>query len=274
VSASALLEALLGPGGLTPRFQPILELHSGGQRLHGLECLMRGPRGSNLERTEVLFGYVRRKKVEGLVDRACVTAALGAACQLFGGHPISINLHASTLGERGFVDFFLAAAASQSIDTRRLTVDVVEHSPCRDESALGGALGRLRARGVEIALDGVGTGHSHFGTVLQCRPDWLKIDPYFVHGSHADFRRQAVIESGVELARSVGARVVAEGVETEPDLEAVRRLGIGFVQGFFFTSALPPAECGEWIRSRPAGGSWTQAPVSAPLDSRLCEVSQ
>jgi len=274
VSASALLEALLGPGGLTPRFQPILELHSGGQRLHGLECLMRGLRGSNLERTDVLFGYVRRKRVEGLVDRACVTAALTAGRQLPGRHPISINLHTSTLAEQGFVDFFLAAAASQSIDPRRLGIELVEHSPCRDESALDKALGSLRSRGVEIALDGVGTGHSHFGTVLQCRPDWLKIDPYFVHGSHADFRRQAVIESVVKLARSVGARVVAEGVETQQDLEAVRRLGIGFVQGFLFTPALPPAECGEWIRSRTAGRPWTQAPVSAPAGSRLCEVSQ
>jgi len=274
VSGSALLETLLGPGGLSPWFQPILELHSGGQRLHGLECFMRGLRGTNLERTDVLFGYVRRKKVEGLVDRACVSTALGAARQLSGRPPISINLHASTLAEQGFVDFFLAAAESHSIDPRRLAVELVEHSPCWDRSALDEALGSLRARGVEIALDGVGTGHSHFGRMLQCRPDCLKIDPYFVQGSHADFRRQAVIESVVRLARRVGARVVAEGVETEQDLEAVRRLGIGFAQGHLFTPALPPAECGEWIRSRTAGGPWTQAPVSVPRNSRRCEVSQ
>src|SRR6185369_8891608 len=100
--------------------------------------------------------------------------------------------------------------------------------------AFRNALAGLRDIGARIALDDVGLGHSNFLMILECRPEYFKIDRYFVHGARSDFYRQAVLGSVVHLAKPFGARVVAEGVEDEDDLAAVRAAGIDLVQGWMF----------------------------------------
>src|SRR5437762_11113048 len=92
------LNAILGPCGLTARFQAVIALRPSGPVLHALESLMRGPSGTNLESADVLFEYVRLKHEESTVDRACVQTALQAAARLPAGLRISINVHASTFG--------------------------------------------------------------------------------------------------------------------------------------------------------------------------------
>src|SRR5579864_2384005 len=65
-----LLDTILKPGSLTPVFQPIFEVHGEERKLHSLECLMRGPKGTSVERADIMFAYVRRKREEISVDRA------------------------------------------------------------------------------------------------------------------------------------------------------------------------------------------------------------
>ena len=98
----------------------------------------------------------------------------------------------------------------------------------------GASLAALRELGASIALDDVGLGHSNFMMIIECRPNYFKIDRYFVHGARTDVYRQAVLSSVAQLALPFGARVVAEGVETEADLEAVRQAGINLAQGYLF----------------------------------------
>jgi EAL domain-containing protein (putative c-di-GMP-specific phosphodiesterase class I) len=90
-----------------------------------------------------------------------------------------------------------------------------------------------------LALDDIGLGHSNYKMILDCRPDYFKIDRYFVQGAGSDFYRQAVLKSVSELARPFGARVVVEGVENEEDLVAARAAGATLFQGFAFSRALP-----------------------------------
>ncbi len=237
MSELSLLDTILEPGGLSVVFQPVFEFRPEDRRLHALECLIRGPRGTGLESPDVLFEYARRKQAEDLVDRACVSAVLEAASQLPGDPHLFVNVHASTV-DREFVTLFVETAKTHQISLDRLTVEIVEHAPCRDERSFHRALDRLREMGVWIALDDVGQGYSNYRRVLDCCPDYLKIDRYFVHGSHADFRRQAVLESFSHLARKLGARMVAEGVEEVADLHAVTASGIDLIQGHLFSPAL------------------------------------
>ena len=115
---------------------------------------------------------------------------------------------------------------------------IVEHAPEWAGPGLAEALDALRHIGVRIALDDVGLGQSNFRMILDCRPDVFKIDSYFVKGCHADFYRQAVLESVAMLASRFGSRVVAEGVECREDVDTLARLGITFFQGHFFSPAL------------------------------------
>jgi EAL domain-containing protein (putative c-di-GMP-specific phosphodiesterase class I) len=91
---------------------------------------------------------------------------------------------------------------------------------------------------VGIALDDVGFGHSNYALMLDVRPDYFKLDRRLVHGCHADPYRRAVIESVEALAAKVKARVIAEGVEVAPEVDALREMGISLAQGFLLSPAL------------------------------------
>jgi EAL domain-containing protein (putative c-di-GMP-specific phosphodiesterase class I) len=240
LSGSPVLDAILAPGALQVTFQPIVEVQGRDRRIHGLECLIRGPRGSNLEPAPVLFEYVRRKREEIALDRVCVEAALDAARGLEAEVRLSLNVHAATL-ERDpeFVLFLTDAVEERAIDLWRLTVDVVEHAPLWSGPAFREALSALRDIGVAIALDDIGLGQSNYRMMLECKPDYFKVDGYLVRGCRSDFYRMAVLESVASLARRFGARMVAEGVEEEDDVRALESVGVDLFQGDVLYSPLP-----------------------------------
>jgi EAL domain-containing protein (putative c-di-GMP-specific phosphodiesterase class I) len=130
-------------------------------------------------------------------------------------------------------------AAACEVSAERLTVEIVEFAPewC-EAAALTANLKALRRLGVRLALDDLGQGHSNFQMVLDCRPDYLKLDRYFVAGLSQDRFRRGVLESVVVLARHFGARVIVEGVEKQADLRVSRLLGANLAQGYLFSPAL------------------------------------
>ena len=239
-----LIDRILERGSLSVHFQPVLDLLAAPQpQPHYLEALIRGPRGTLAEAPTVLFEYARRKNKEALVDRSCVEAILEAALRVPADMRLGINVHASSLAmDGGFIDFLGAALEARGISPLRLVVEIVEHAPPWDVVSFRGALAGLRRLGARIALDDVGLGHSNFMMICECRPDYLKVDRYFVAGCHRDFHRRAVLASIEQLAGPFGARVVAEGVEDPADMDTLKRIGISLVQGFLFGEPAPAAE--------------------------------
>jgi EAL domain-containing protein (putative c-di-GMP-specific phosphodiesterase class I) len=230
-----LLDRILERGSLSVQFQAVVDLRSSTPQPHYLEALIRGPRGTSAEAPSILFEYVRRKNKEAVVDRACVEVILDAALALPDDLKIGINVHASSLAmDPSFVGFLGASLAEHAISPRRLVVEIVEHAPPWDVIGFRSALAGLRRLGARIALDDVGLGHSNYMMICECRPDYLKVDRYFVDGCHTDFHRRAVLASVAQLARPFGARVVAEGIEDPLDLAVLRRLDIALAQGFLF----------------------------------------
>jgi EAL domain-containing protein (putative c-di-GMP-specific phosphodiesterase class I) len=238
-----LLDRILEPGELSVVFQPIFRIGSGRRELHAIECLIRGPRGTNLESAELLLEYVRCKREENLVDRVCVETALAAARALPGHPRLCLNVHASTVGRgESFVQSLADAAQRNGVPLSRLTIEIVEHAPPWDEAGFLRAIGLLRELGVRIALDDIGLGQSNYKMILDTRPDYYKVDRYIVHGCHADSRRQAILESIAQLARKFEGQVVAEGVEQPSDLNTVLGVGIDLMQGYLLSTALPLAQ--------------------------------
>ena len=232
------LNKILQPGAITPVYQPIFRV-SGGQAilpvLEGVECLSRGPKGTNFEDAEVLFEYVRLKREESLVDRACIAAAFRGASSLPPTLRLGVNVHASTLGrDHGFIPFLQSTAAATGIALSRVIIEIVEHAPPWDNISFQSSLEQLRQLGTAIALDDVGLGQSNFKMVLDVRPQFLKLDRYFVEGCANDPQRRAVINAIRTLARDFDAEIVAEGVENTADLATLQGLGITLMQGFHF----------------------------------------
>jgi EAL domain-containing protein (putative c-di-GMP-specific phosphodiesterase class I) len=230
----SLWDRILEPDGLTTVFQPIFRIAGGVRTLYALEALTRGPRGTNIERSDVLFEYVRRKHREPEVDQLSIAAALREAATLPDVPALSLNVHAATLEREPRLPSRLAdLAAAHGFSLERLIIEIVEHAPPWSGPQLLTSLGELRDLGVRIALDDVGLGQSNFRMILDCRPDLLKIDRHFVTGAHADPHRRAVLESVAELAVRLGGEAVAEGIENERELAAVAAIGIDLVQGYF-----------------------------------------
>jgi EAL domain-containing protein (putative c-di-GMP-specific phosphodiesterase class I) len=240
---ASLLDTILTPGRLAVVFQPVFEVGTARPHLFALECLIRGPRGTNAERPNVLFEYVRRKRAEAAVDRACVATALADASHLPGEPRLSLNVHASTLGrDPGFPDFLLERAREARIEPRRLIVEIVEHAPALDVPGFRRALAALRETGIAIALDDVGLGQSNYKMILDARPDIYKLDQYLVSGAWSDPYRQVILDSLARMVRRLEARAVAEGVESRHELVAVEAAGIDLIQGFLFARPLSRAD--------------------------------
>ena len=233
------LNRILQPGGITPVYQPVFR--AGGQtvQIFSFECLSRGPQGTNFESANVLFEYVRLKREESLVDRACIAVALRGAAALPSGIRLGLNVHASTLGrDHGFIPFLRTTAAATGIELSRITIEIVEHAPPWDGVSFLSAVQQLRELGADIALDDVGLGQSNFKMLLDVRPDYLKLDRYFVEGCASDRHRRAVIAALRQLGSEFSAEVIAEGVATEADAEVLRQLGVTLMQGYLFSEPL------------------------------------
>jgi EAL domain-containing protein (putative c-di-GMP-specific phosphodiesterase class I) len=201
--------------------------------VHEIEGLVRGPRGTHIESPDVLFEYVRRKGKESRLDRACVTAILEAASQLSTQVRIGINVTASTLGnDPAFPSFVRAEAERLQVPTSRITIEIVEHSPFWDGGTFLSALDALRNLGIRIALDDIGMGQSNYRMILDCHPDYFKVDRYVVQGCGTDAQRRAVLSSALRLAQSFSAHVIAEGVEEISDFQAAASIGVDYMQGY------------------------------------------
>jgi EAL domain-containing protein (putative c-di-GMP-specific phosphodiesterase class I) len=265
------LDLILAPGGLRVLFQPILRVRGGSLSLHALECLVRGPKGTNMESPLVLFEYVRRKGEESLVDRACVCAALRASAFLPPDVALTLNVHASTLArDPEFLNALADTATEQGIALSRLTVEIVEHAPLWDGPLFREALDALRHTGVRVALDDVGLGHSNFKMIIESTPDYFKIDAQLVRGVSSDYRRRVVVDSVRRLAGEFGGQAIAEGVEVQADLDTLTALGLELIQGHLFFPALGREELSEVLARLPTAHE-TQARPAAGDPERVPE---
>jgi EAL domain-containing protein (putative c-di-GMP-specific phosphodiesterase class I) len=238
-----ILETILQPRALSVCFQPIFRVKDGTKQVDSLEALIRGPRNTNFVRADILFDYVRRKNAETAVDQACFIAICNAAIKLPQEMRLNINVHASTLGQpAGVVEFFRQQAKKRSLSLERVTLEIVEYAPACNIPELTKSLTELRALGVRIALDDIGLGQSNYRMMLDCNPDYFKLDAYFVRGLAEDAKRRAVVESLAALARALGSAVVAEGPTSEEDLLQLSTLGVELIQANMLCPAMPVEE--------------------------------
>ncbi|GGC00366.1 sensor domain-containing phosphodiesterase [Cellulomonas carbonis] len=148
-------------------------------------------------------------------------------------HALSINLSPEAILD-GALDELLGGR-----DHRGVIVEVTEHAPIASYEALEDALRPHRERGVRIAVDDVGAGYASMTHVLRLRPDLVKIDMSLVHGLDGDPVRRALVSAITGLAEQIGADVVAEGVETTGEREALVGLGVRLGQGYLFQRPTP-----------------------------------
>ena len=152
---------------------------------------------------------------------------------------LNVNISADDLVDDSFADHVLSALERHGAAPERLTVEITETELASDLQRARRTLERLRAVGVQVSIDDFGVGYSSLSQLLGLPIDQVKIDREFLAALERDQRAQAIVRSTVELGRTLGLVVVAEGVESPASLAIVQRAGVDLVQGFLLELPAP-----------------------------------
>lgn len=235
-SAKQRVEALirvtdvLHARSLSILFQPIVDLLTGD--VVGVEALSRFPATPRRD-PDKWFAEAASVQLGRALELLAVELALAKLPDLPAGLHCSVNVSAAS-----FCEPALATVIAQA-EPHRVIVELTEHSPIEHDDILHGAMDRLRRLGARIAIDDTGTGYAGLQRLLQLQPEVIKLDRSLIVGIERDAARQALVGSQVAFARDVGGTIVAEGIETPEQLDALRRLGVAWGQGYLFAR---PAE--------------------------------
>ena len=243
-------------GGLALHYQPVIDLRSG--RIAGLEALLRWehPERGPIPPSE----FIPLAEETGLMIPLGRQTLLRAGRQLrrwqerglaAPGTWVSVNLSARELAHPGLVEAVGQALERSGLAPADLALEVTE-SAALDVDQGAATLRACRELGVTLLLDDFGTGFATLTSLKRFPADVVKVDASFVRGLGADPVDTAIVSAAAALTRDVGVRSLAEGVETEDQLQQVRRLGYDLAQGFRFSPALAPRAAAQLLEAAPA----------------------
>jgi diguanylate cyclase (GGDEF)-like protein/PAS domain S-box-containing protein len=155
---------------------------------------------------------------------------------------IAVNLSPIQVTNQNLVPVVISALAAAGHSARRLEIEITESVLLQNTAANTATLHRLRELGVRISMDDFGTGYSSLSYLRKFPFDKIKIDRSFISGLPDDNEAIAIVRAVAGLAASLDMTATAEGVETAPQLEAVRALGCVEMQGYLFSRPLPLAQ--------------------------------
>jgi diguanylate cyclase (GGDEF)-like protein len=243
------LRAALSNGEMTCYYQPKIRAEDGG--VHSVEALLRWqhPRRGLLLPEEFLPAAERAGLMRQVANCA-INLALGQvrawqndAVRM----TVAVNLSVVNLLDLDLVETIDRLLTTHRVPPESLILEITEGTFANDSSRSRKTVFALRRLGVRISLDDYGTGWSSLARLQDLSVDELKLDRVFVSRLAEDPRSIAIVRSTVALAHSLGADLVAEGVEDEATLQALRRYGCSITQGYVHTPPLPPDELLRWI---------------------------
>jgi diguanylate cyclase (GGDEF)-like protein/PAS domain S-box-containing protein len=249
------LERAITSGAFALRYQPIVELCSGA--MVGVEALVRWrhPRRGLLapadfihiaEETGLVVPLGSWVLNSALADLARWRVKSGTVTDV----TMSINVSAHQLRDPGFLDMLIGALTRWDVPANSLVLEITETALLADDARVSADLAALRALGLRIAIDDFGTGYSSLDYLRRHAIDVLKIDRSFITGIETSGRQAALVGAIVHLAQALDVRVVAEGVETPGQRDALLRAGGGLGQGYLFSAPVSANKIVPWLLAR------------------------
>lgn len=245
------LENAIADGEIVPWYQPVI--HSGSGKFYGVEVLARWvtPSGQVIspdsfiplaEETGLIVPLTRK-----LMEIAAKELPTILETRTLPFH-VSVNFTASHIQSPGFIDecrTFLHRFPENSI---RLTAEITEREPFEKVNELKETLVFLESRGVTIALDDFGTGYSNLNLLTGLPVGLIKIDKLFVNGISTAADSTKLIDCVIDMAKSLGMKIIVEGVETEFQVAYLTHKQVDYFQGYFFSKPLPINELAAVIK--------------------------
>lgn len=247
----AFREALDSGAGLSVSYQPIVDLQTG--QCHSVEALVRWQ--------DKRFGAVSPSRLVPLVEAAGMAPALTRWMlgRVVGEWPnwspysragVAINISALDLEDPELPEYMESLMAETGFPVERLDVELTESEVMVHVGRAMETLDRLNDMGVRISIDDFGTGRSSLAYLSQLPASTLKIDRSFIDGLASDANKQTITRIAIELARDLGFRSVAEGVEDEGIHNCLREWGCDRAQGYFYARPLSLDDLIPWLQAR------------------------
>ncbi|MEA3389129.1 putative bifunctional diguanylate cyclase/phosphodiesterase [Sphingobium sp. CCH11-B1] len=238
------LRLALDRGEIGIVFQPQYPVDS--DRISGVEALARwnhphyGPLGAGIlfataERSDYMLPLSAHIQAEALRQAAAWPRALSNL-------RLSINLTAADIAQPGFLPGLLGLVDASGFPRGRLTVEITESGLIDDVAAAGALLTALRAEGLAVAIDDFGTGYSSLAYLKSLPLDYLKIDSGLAQDIAGTARDRIIVRGVIHMAKSLGLKVIAEGIETEEQLSLLAREGCDYYQGFLRSAGVASAD--------------------------------
>lgn len=236
---AARLDRVIAEDGVTIAYQPIFDLANSVPS--GFEALCRF--ASTPYRTpDVWFGEAALVGRQLDLELSAIDKALEALSVLPQHAYVSVNASPETVLQ-GRLD-----ALFRHHQPERIVLELTEHAAVRCYDELDRAIEPLRFKGVKLAIDDAGAGYAGLQHIVRLRPDILKLDMSLTRGIDADPSRRALAAAMVYFAAETAAVIVAEGIETEDELQALRALGIDRGQGYLLGRPQDLNSAGDWFR--------------------------
>jgi diguanylate cyclase (GGDEF)-like protein/PAS domain S-box-containing protein len=251
IATAARLARAIEGGDLTLHYQPIVELATGA--IVGCEALVRWQDGDELVPPGKFIPLAERTGLiaplsEWITAEACRQSREWQSRGL--ALPVSVNF-SGALWDLGAVRRFLDTLAGFQLPAGRITLELTESAAMANPAENRRIMAELRRRAVPIAIDDFGTGHSSLGRLQEMSVSTLKIDRSFIANLGKEQGR-VLVTTMVGMARGLGLSALAEGIETEAQLEFLRAAGCPFGQGYLWSGALPAPELEARWRGRRA----------------------
>ncbi|WP_166237745.1 EAL domain-containing protein [Paenibacillus turpanensis] len=231
-------------------YQPQIDLESG--QVCGLEALVRWrePDGTFISPVE----FIPVAEDTGLIvplgkwvlKEACATAKRW----MDQGLPeisLSVNVSFRELTDEEWYSGVNTIVAASGFPSRLVHLEMTESSIIADEHQVKMVCNQLLSQGFQLAIDDFGTGYSTFAVIQTLPFQYLKIDKSIIQNIEDSANTQTIVKAMISMARSLGQRVVAEGVETAGQADILRGLGCHSVQGYYFSRPLPEKEALQWV---------------------------
>jgi PAS domain S-box-containing protein len=209
-------------------YQPVLELETG--RPSAIEALSRFPGDSSLT-PDRWFAEAWEVGVGVPLELLAVRKAAEAISRLPDDVGLSVNASPPTVASDAFVACFDSAD--------RVTVELTEHLQIRDYRSFADAIQPMRQAGGQIAIDDFGAGYASLRHILRLRPEWIKLDISLTERIDENPIAHAMASALASFGKEVGLQLIAEGIETDEELDALTDVGFRYGQGFYFGVPAP-----------------------------------
>lgn len=253
------------PFEFTMAFHPILDLQRHG--VWGYEALVRGVSGQGAAQILAMVDEANRYKF----DQACRVKAIELASSLFvePDTRLSINFMPNAVYEpAACIRATLDAARRVGFAHQQIMFEFTENERMADVAHVQRIVTEYRKQGFATALDDFGAGYAGLNLLASFQPDFMKLDMELIRGIAASHSRQTIVAGVIAIARQLGIEVIAEGVETEAELETLRAAGIHLFQGYLFAKPSVASLPAAWLPQRAFAGLRTETGVDAGLCTR------